>query len=207
MASLPDGCVDMVLTDVPYNEVNRKSGGLRNLDKGIADSSLFSMSVLTDELARLCTGSVYIFCGFRQSSDLCNELDRVGFSVRVGAWHKTNPSPMNGSKMWLSGLELCVFGRKPKAVFNEHCQSALWSCASQRSKIHDTQKPIPLFQRLIEASSNTGHTVLDPFAGSGTTAIAAMNCGRDWICIERDPEYAAKAIERINNHRLPEYDL
>lgn len=197
MAALPSGSVDMVLTDVPYNEVNRKSGGLRNLDKGVADSAVFSLSQLADELSRLCTGSVYVFCGFRQSSALCDALERVGFSVRVGAWHKTNPSPMNGTKMWLSGLELCVFGRKPKAVFNEHCQSALWSCASQRSKIHATQKPVKLFQRLIEASSNVGDTVLDPFAGSGTTAIAAMRSKRDWICIERDPEYAAKAQARI----------
>ncbi len=42
--------------------------------------------------------------------------------------------------------------------------------------------------------------VLDPFGGSGTTAIAAENAGRRWICIERDPEYASKAIERIRAH-------
>lgn len=200
MAKLPDASVDMVLTDVPYNEVNRKSGGLRNLDKGVADSAVFDINDLTAEFARLVKGSVYIFCGFKQISDLATSLENAGFSIRVGAWEKTNPSPMNGQRMWLSGLEFCVYGRKANAPFNEHCKKALWTYASQRSKIHDTQKPIPLFQRLIEASSNHGQTILDPFAGSGTTAIAAENAGRKWICIERDEEYAAKAMERIRAH-------
>lgn len=63
--------------------------------------------------------------------------------------------------------------------------------------LHPTQKPVALFEYLIRTYTEPGQTVLDNTAGSGTTAIAAMNCGRDWICIERDPEYAAKAQERI----------
>ncbi len=62
---------------------------------------------------------------------------------------------------------------------------------------HPSQKPVALFTRIIEIFSKTDDVILDPFAGSGTTAIAAMNCGRNWICIERDPEYAAKAQLRI----------
>lgn len=70
----------------------------------------------------------------------------------------------------------------------------------ERGTIHPTQKPVALFEYLIRTYTNPGDTVLDNCAGSGTTAIAAENCGRKWICIERDPGYSAKAIERIRKH-------
>ena len=80
--------------------------------------------------------------------------------------------------------------RYPKAVLQFATQTG----------IHPTQKPVALFEYLIRTYTNPGDTVLDNTAGSGTTAIAAENCGRKWICIERDETYAAKAIERIQAH-------
>lgn len=197
MATLDAGTVDMVLTDVPYNAVNRKSSGLRNLDKGVADSAEFDMPELTSKIAQICSGSAYVFCGWEQLSGLALLMERNGFSIRTGLWEKSNPSPMNGEKLWLSGIELCVFGRKPKAVFNEHCKSPVWKFASQPSKIHPTQKPVKLFEHLVRVSSDPGQLVLDPFGGSGTTAIAAIQSGRRWICIERDPGYFEKAVTRV----------
>ena len=108
---------------------------------------------------------------------------------------------MNGERLWLAGSEACVFARKPNAVFNEHCKSAVWECASARSKIHATQKPVALFERLVNASSNPGQLILDPFAGSGTTAIAAENTDRRWLCIEKDETYYNAACNRILEHR------
>lgn len=71
---------------------------------------------------------------------------------------------------------------------------------SESGTIHPTQKPVALFEYLIRTYTNPGEVVLDNTAGSGTTAIAAENAGRRWICIERDPEYAAKAMDRIAAH-------
>lgn len=65
---------------------------------------------------------------------------------------------------------------------------------------HPTQKPIALFEYLIKTYTNENDLVLDNCAGSGTTAIAAINTKRRWICIEKEEEYANKAIERIKNH-------
>lgn len=197
MRELPDASVDMILCDLPYGEVSQESGGLRVLDRGIADRCEIDLMKLVEEWRRLCTGSVYAFCGTEQISSIVENLRGSGFTVRVGAWNKTNPSPMNGSRLWVSGLEFCVFGRLPKATFNEHCKKALWDAPSGRSKIHPTEKPVSLFHRLIEASSDEGMTVLDNCAGSGTTAIAAERTRRSWICIERDPEYYEKAVERV----------
>ena len=121
----------------------------------------------------------------------------MGMTVRVGAWNKTNPSPMNGSRLWVSGLEFCVYARKANAVHNEHCQKALWDAPSGRSKIHPTQKPLQLIERLVRASSDDGQTVFDPFMGSGTTGVACMNTGRRFVGIERDEAYFRVACDRI----------
>ena len=69
---------------------------------------------------------------------------------------------------------------------------------------HPTQKPVSLFEYLIKTYTNEGELVLDNCAGSGTTAIAAENTGRKWVCIEQNEEYATKAVERIQNHHREE---
>lgn len=69
--------------------------------------------------------------------------------------------------------------------------------SKEEAHVHPTQKPVALFEYLIRTYTDEGMTVLDNCAGSGTTAIAAERTGRNWICIERDPEYYAKACERV----------
>lgn len=63
--------------------------------------------------------------------------------------------------------------------------------------MHSTQKPVLLYAYLMLTYSNPGGVVLDNAAGSGTTAIAAIQTGRDWICIEKDPAIYNMAIRRI----------
>jgi len=74
---------------------------------------------------------------------------------------------------------------------------------SRKDNFHPAPFPIQLVQDHIISWSNENNLILDPFAGSGTTAIAAINTNRKWICIEKDYEYANKAIERIKNHIAP----
>lgn len=70
----------------------------------------------------------------------------------------------------------------------------------ERSPEHPTQKPVALFEYLIRTYTDERMTVLDNCAGSGTTAIAAERSNRHWICIERDQEYFAKAVDRVQGH-------
>jgi DNA modification methylase len=199
LPSLADGSISLTLTDIPYDEVNRKSGGLRNLDKSHADIITFPLDNFIDEVVRVTYGNIYIFCGSVQVSHIRNRLIERGLSVRHCIWEKTNPSPMNGQHIWLSSIENCVFAKKSGAVFNEHCKSAVWRCATERYKDHPTPKPVKLMTRLIEASSNIGDTVFDPCMGSGAIGVAAKQCGRNFIGVEMNPEYFQMTQERIHN--------
>lgn len=75
------------------------------------------------------------------------------------------------------------------------------------TRFHPTQKPVALIARQIEEYTEQDDLILDPFSGSGTTAIAAHLLGRRFICIEKDPDYYAAAVERIKREtaqlRLP----
>lgn len=148
-------------------------------------------------LSGCVSGSAYVFCGTEQVSTLRGLFVGAGLTTRLGIWEKTNPSPMNGQRLWLSSVECCVFARKSKATFNEHCKSSVWRFATQHGKLHPTQKPLALMERLILASSNPGDTVLDNCMGSGTTGVACVNTGRNFIGIEKDPGYFAIAERRL----------
>lgn len=189
--------VDLTLTDIPYGEVNRKSNGLRNLNKDKADIITFDLIELVNMLCNVTKGSIYIFCGTEQVSDIRKTMVQNKMSTRLCIWEKTNPSPMNGDKIWLSGIECCVYGKFPKATFNEYCKNTVFRFPCGRNKLHPTQKPIELFEKLILASSNEGDTVLDPFMGSGTTGVACKNTNRNFIGIEKDTNYFNIAKNRI----------
>ena len=201
MKRIADGSVDMILCDLPYGEVNRKSSGLRNLNKGLADECNMDLYMLCNEYGRICKGTVYLFCGIEQISLLTSSLKKIGFSTRLGQWEKTNPSPMNGDKVWLSGSEFCVIGRKPKSVFNRHCEKPIWKYPVGRNKLHPTQKPVELFEYLINSSTNPGELVLDNCIGSGTTAVASINTRRNFIGFEMNEEYYRIACNRIEEHK------
>lgn len=197
MRRMPDSCVDSVITDMPYGEVNRESKGLRQLDKGIADIQFHAVSELAKQFASLANGSVYSFCGFNQISELRSTMADLGCSTRLCVWEKLNPSPMNGEKLWLSSIEACVFAKKSGGLFREFCSSAVWRALSEREPMHPTQKPLVLLSRLIRASVCDGGTVFDPFLGSGTTAVAAKKLGRNFIGCEISPEYCKIAEKRL----------
>lgn len=186
--------VDAVVTDPPYGEVNRDSSGLRNMDKGAADA------VSGGEIEGLCAigaETFYVFCGVSQVSEIRDRLAERGYTVRLGGWEKSNPSPMNGDRLWLSGFEACVFARRKGAVFSEFCKTAIWRGPTRGETEHPTEKPVWLMGRLVQASTAGGHSVLDPFMGSGTTGVACANLGRKFIGIEIERKYFDIAVERI----------
>ena len=203
LKDLPDKSIDLILTDFPYNEVNRDSNGLRPLDFGVADKLEIPLDKLMGELTRVCKGSFYAFCGTEQVSDIRRYLVQRGFSTRLLIWEKTNPLPMNGEYICLSGIECCVYGKLKGATFNEHCKNTIlrYPICSDKFRFHKTQKPLAMFKYLVQVSSNENDVVLDCFSGSGTTAVACHELNRNFICVEKDEEYYKASVERLDNVR------
>ena len=201
LKQIDDSSVDMILTDIPYGEVSRKSAGLRNLDKGDADIETFDLAEFMQECMRVCTKSIYVFCGTAQTGTIRNALNSKGYLTRHCVWEKTNPSPMNGEYTWLSSIENCIYGRAKGAIFNEHCKSVVWRFPVETNQRHPTQKPIKLFEYLIRVSTNMNGIVLDPCMGSGTTAFAALKQDRKFIGFEINSEYCRQADRRIDMER------
>lgn len=198
MSKMDDGCVDFTLTDIPYDAVNRDSNGLRNLDKGNADIITFNLAAFLDSVYRITNNSVCIFCGKEQFSQIYQFFAGKKGTVRPIVWEKTNPSPMNGQYIYLSGVEMGVWFKKSGAkTFNAHCKNSVFHYPNGRSKLHPTEKNHDLLADLINDNSNEGQIVFDPCCGSGSHCLVAKNLNRRYIGIELDKDYFSKAVDRL----------
>ena len=206
MKTLPDNSVDLTLTDIPYGVINRASSGLRNLDKGNADIMTFEISDFLKEIDRLTTGTIIVFCGNEQYS----EIYRFFYSkqklkkgtVRQIIWAKKNPSPMNGQYIYLSGTENAVWFKKRGGTFNAHCKKNVFQHPVGRSKLHPTEKNHELLKELILDNSNEGQIVFDPCCGSGSHLLVAKEASRNYMGIEISEEYCNIARERLRQKTL-----
>jgi site-specific DNA-methyltransferase (adenine-specific) len=194
---------DLILTDPPYNEVNRHSNGITRLDRGDADALEVDIPWFAEQFAYLATGSIYVWCGMRQLSKWLDEFVAHDLSVRGGMWHKTNAMPLNAENIWVSALEAVAFARKPLAYF-DHDIAPLYfhGRSTPMADVHPTAKPLWLFQEIVEASCPPGGTVLDPFMGSGTTLEACIKTGRQGVGIDINEEYCDLAARRLSQGAL-----
>ena len=201
MKNIPDGSVDLVLTDIPYGECNRNDNGLRNLNKENADIETFNLQEFLIEVYRVTKGTIVVFCGQHQFSEIKNffqeKQDKNKGTVRQLVWRKTNPSPMNGKHIYLSGIENAVWFKKRGGVFNANCKNTVFDYPCGRSKLHPTEKNHDLLKELIFDNSNEGDIVFDPCMGSGSHGLVAVENNRRFIGIELDEGYFNIAKKRI----------
>lgn len=204
MKTFADKSFDLVLTDIPYG-VSQDHGGLREIDYGEWDKNVTPEMVTAwvTAIARVSKGSVYIFCADQQFSQIFNQLEDLGMIVRKFEWLKTNPNVMNGQHFWLSSGELCVCAKWPSTYYNGNCEKAYKILGSPTDRNHPTQKPVELFEEMIIRSCPEGGVVLDPFAGSGTTGVAAHNLKRKYVLIEKDPKYVQLCRDRLSAQATP----
>ena len=201
MAKMDDNAVNFTLTDIPYDAVNRDSNGLRNLDKGNADIITFDPDEFLKRVLRVTSNSICIFCGKEQFSHIYKFFADISKgTVRPIVWEKTNPSPMNGQYIYLSGVEMGVWYKKQGAkTFNAHCKNSVFHYPNGRSKLHPTEKNHALLEDLIKDNTIEGQTVFDPCCGSGNHCFVAKNLGRKYIGVELDKGYFDVAVERMKN--------
>lgn len=195
--------VDFTITDIPYEKVNRKSNGLRNLDKGKADIMNYDLEVFLQNILRITRNSIVIFCGKEQFSRIYGFFAKEKGTVRPIIWEKSNPSPMNGEYVYLSGVEMGVwFKKRGGKIFNAHCKNTVFKFPNGKSKIHPTEKNHKLLQRLILDNTNENDIVFDPNAGSGSHLLVARNLHRRFIGIEIDKDWYNQSISRLKQKNL-----
>ena len=199
MKNIPDNCVDFTLTDIPYDAVSRSSNGLRNLDKGKADILTFDLQEFLESVLRITRNSVCIFCGKEQFSFIYDFFAKQKGTIRPIIWEKSNPSPMNGQYIYLSGIEMGVWFKKSGAkVFNAHCKNTVFKYPNGRSKLHPTEKNHDLLKDLIFDNTNENDVVFDPCMGSGSHGLVSIQNQRRFVGIELDENYFNIAKQRID---------
>ena len=141
--------------------------------------------------------------------------------LRFIEWVKTNPVPVNSKINYLTNSRevaiTAVKGGKP--TFHSEYDNGIYREAiyqgkkkkignkTYKERCHPTQKSLNLFETLIKKHSNYGELVVDPFLGSGTTLIAALNTGRDFGGCEIDDDYYNKMMDRLKIFYPEHYDL
>lgn len=215
MKEIPDGSVDMILTDPPYELSKSKGGGMMGkggrkfMDEvrsdGMIDginTSMFLDSCLSlfDKKQRFC--GVFT-CSTKQVVEYITWAEEKKLQYGIGVWQKTNPAPLCNCK-YLNDVEYWIYikGNKSKILGNYHTKSMVYtSKINKKDKAefgHPTCKPVELMEKFIVNHSIEGQKILDPFMGSGSTGVAAKNLNRDFIGIELDENYFNIAKERIN---------
>ena len=148
-------------------------------------------------------GTCIVFFDLWKITNLKEMLESEKFKqIRLIEWIKTNPQPINSSVNYLTNCrEIALLGiKKSKPTFNSKYDNGTYKFPLQggKQRFHPTQKSLPLFEELVRKHSNEGDLVLDCFAGSATTAIAAKNTNRNFIGCEMNETYYNKSMERIN---------
>lgn len=227
MARIPDGSVDMVLCDLPYGTTQCKWDSVipfeplwqhywRVCRPGAAvvltAAQPFTSALVMSQVKRFKYDWVWdkgLPTGHLNAKKMPLRY-KEDVLVFYNAPPVYNPQKTTGHKRKIArttyekaGEGEQVYGKEKRDTFYDsderYPKGVIEISNADRSKggQHPTQKPIALFEYLIKTYTHEGMTVLDNCAGSGTTAIAAHNTGRRWICIEREPSYYLAAMQRI----------
>lgn len=214
---MPSESIDAIITDPPYNvsvkgaEIVRGEGTVFegktvSLDFGEWDRGVIKWSDYIDDFVRLLkpSGVLIMFYDKLYLGQIGVYLqEKYEFQVRhIGALVKKNPMPQARKVKWQNGLEQFLIATKNQGAghhFNYKLgQSPDYIMTSVNYKhLHPTQKPLPAMEWLVKFWSFEDDLVFDPFMGSGTTGVAAVQLSRSFIGCEIDPKYFAIAQERI----------
>ena len=199
MPTISDKSIDLIVTDPPYG-VGISGGG--SVGGGSYRGKVHSM------------GDFAKWDSVRLGREYFDEILRIGKKVIVwgGNYYTDYLPPSRGWLVWYKrdGLPKRTFADCELAWTSMDINSSVFNCRwdgfirdSKESKTgHPTQKALMIFEWCINEFTENGDTVFDPFAGSGTTAIACINTGRNYILIEKEKEYYDIINKRISEHEL-----
>jgi len=225
----PQGCFDLIFADPPYflsnGGITCHAGKMVKVDKGAWDKSRGADENhnFNQEWLRRCqallkpNGSIFV-------SGTHHVIFSVGFAMQqLGlkmlnqiTWQKPNPPPNLACRYFTHSTETVLWAAKNeksrhlfhyaemrKANHGKQMKD-VWSFTAPKSaeKVfgkHPTQKPLALLERIIQSASNPGDLILDPFLGSGTTAVACAMLGRRCVGLESDIAHLSLAETRLRD--------
>ncbi len=203
LKGIPNNSVDLIIADPPYG-INFQSNfrkdrfdKLQNDDVVLEDWLSEAHRVLKDG------GAIYTFTRWDVYPQWYSAIEELFKIKNCVIWHKRGGGLGDLKGAYIFNHEFLIFATKGRHILNGKRCSDVWEIQKDApSKYqHPTQKPIELMQKIIEKSSNVGDTILDPFMGSGSTGIACVNTGRNFIGIELDDKYFEIASNRIEEAR------
>ena len=211
---------DMIFADPPYflsnGGISVQSGKIVCVDKGDWDKGLSPEDMMDFNLRwlSLCrdklkdNGTIWVSGTYHNIFSVASALTHLHYKIlNVITWAKTNPPPNISCRYFTYSTEFIIWARKSEKVAHyynydlmkhingDKQMTDVWRMPAiapweKKSGKHPTQKPLPLLARIIMASTKPGAWILDPFAGSSTTGIAANLLGRRFLGIEREEEFA-----------------
>ncbi len=221
MKKIPDKSIDLAVTSPPYNLKNSTGNGMKDgrggkwanaaLQKGYsnhhdnmphADYVRWQRACL-EQMMRALTddGAIFYNHKWRVQNGLLQDRQDIisGFPVRqIIIWHRNGGINFNKGYFLPTYEVIYLIAKKNfKLAPKANAYGDVWDIGQDLNNPHPAPFPVELIERII--SSTTAKIVLDPFMGSGTTAIAAKNLGRYYIGIDVSQEYCDMAEKRIKN--------
>lgn len=214
------GAVDHAIFDPPYSEhVHTKSRSGKRRDDGAVSAPVdLGFAALTPGLrshvAQHCASQVrrwsLAFSDVESVWHWRQDFEDAGLDYcRTGAWVKEGATPQFTGDRPAAGFEAIVIAhRRGKKRWNGGGTHAVWTVpvvqdrGRSKQRAHPTQKPDELMCQLVSLFTDPGETILDMFAGSGTTLAAAKRLGRRAIGIEQNEAFCRAAVERLRQGSL-----
>lgn len=203
---ISDSSIDLIITDPPYKMTKNGKSCRENYMPASSTENLFSGTIpdtqtWMNESFRVLKDAChfYVFCNINEIRNYLNCADSAGFKLHnIITMIKDTKMP---NRWYLKFSEFVLFFRKGGAKPINDMTSRDYEFVTMpkisSGKLHITQKPLAFVEKLVANSSNEGDVVLDIFAGSGTTLLAAKNLNRQFIGIEQEEKYYNIILERL----------
>lgn len=205
MEGINDNSIDLILTDPPYGMNYQSFHRADKFDKIYNDNQIDWFSKFIKESYRVLKDNthIYIFCNDYAISQFRALMEGAGFKIkRTLVWVKNNHTAGDLEGDYANKTEFIIFAHKGRRKLNGGRDTNVLFFDRVAELKHPAEKPVKLCKYLIEKSTERGDIVLDPFAGSGTTARASKDLGRAYIGVELIPRYVKIANERLGQEVL-----